>query len=489
MAHLFRKKRKPAKTPWDLDAPLLSWAAGAPWSIGDSFQGTQVFGATGSGKTSGPMAAICRSLLGAGYGGLFLTAKRGDRDLYRGYVREAGRLADLQVLAPDSGMGYNFMAEELAQSPDPLTAVENLTAMLMSATELLDRRTSASGGGENETFFRRGSERLARNGLLVLALAGQGVSVPHLHRLVTSAPGSLDEVASEAWRRGSFCFQRLEAADRAKKTDAQRADFDTALTFFLQEWPTLSSRTRSAIEHTLTTATDLLSRGAARELLSSPVSNVSPSHAYGGGILIVDLPVLVHKEAGAMVQTLIKFAWQRSHARRDTARSPRPTFIVADESQLFAVEADEQFQSIARETRTAVVYATQSLSGMLAAFGGSHAEARVHSLLTNLQNKIVCQQTDSRTIEYLQAIVGKSPRLMMSGNQSRDGDWLAPLFGGPSGSSAGFSEVMDHELEAREMNCLAKGGPHRRVDAIVFQGGKRFPNGRTWMRASFRQHF
>src|SRR5690606_7974222 len=104
-------------------------------------------------------------------------------------------------------------------------------------------------------------------------------------------------------------------------------------------------------------------------------------------------------------QVLLKHAWQRAHARRSTASNCRPTFLVADESQLFMVEADEQFQAIARETRTAVVYATQSISGMLSAFGGTQAEARVHSMLANLQTKLFFQQTDIRTIQYLQELV------------------------------------------------------------------------------------
>ncbi len=489
MGWLFSNKRvRKARTDWDLDTPLLEWTPGAPWSIGSSFQGAQLLGSTGSGKTTGGMAAICRAFLRAGYGGLFLTAKGEDRALYTSYVREAGRLDDLLVFSPEDRIRYNFIAEEQRQSRGPVGLVENLTALLMTVTELNDRRSSGGGGGDSERYFRLESMRLARNSLLVLSLARPAVTVPDLHRLITSTAVSLEQVQSEAWQKGSFCFECLQAADKAPKAESQKADFDLALSYLLHELPALSSRTRSVVQSTLTSATDLLSRGAARDMLSSPVSNVSPSMMYDGAVMIADFPVLVHNEVGALIQVILKFAWQRAHARRDDSRSPRPTFIVADESQLLVVDADQHFQAIARSTRTAVVYATQSISGMIDAFG-PHSEAKVHSLLANLQTRICHQQTDIRTIQYMQELVGRSRQLMMSGNQTRDGgDWLAPLWGGSSGGSAGFSEVWEHELQASDLNSLAKGGPpHWITEGIVYQGGKRFPNGRTWLRTGFPQ--
>ena len=73
-----------AKTPpkkqsrdWpDNDEALLHLAAGTGkklpenyWSLNDAFQGVQVFGATGSGKSSGSGQALARAFLEANLGG------------------------------------------------------------------------------------------------------------------------------------------------------------------------------------------------------------------------------------------------------------------------------------------------------------------------------------------------------------------------------------------------------------------------------------
>jgi hypothetical protein len=299
---------------------------------------------------------------------------------------------------------------------------------------------------------------------------------------VGAGHASPEQVQSLEWQRGSFCFQCLQAADKAPKNESQRADFDLALTYFLNEWPALSSRTRSVVQSTLTSATDLLSRGAARDMLSSPTPNISPAMCYDGAIVIADFPVLVYRDVGQLIQVILKFCWQRAHSRRDVAANPRPTFIVADESHLLVVDADQTFQTTARSTRTAVVYATQSISTYLDAFG-PQAEPKVHTLLGNLQTQIYHQQTDIRTIQYTQEVIGRSRQFVMNGNSSRDGDGLAALFGGgESGSSSGFSEIYEFELQAGDLNSLAKGGPpHFLTEAIVYQGGRRFPNGRTWL--------
>src|SRR4051794_34371399 len=48
------------------------------WTVNDAFEGTQIFGETGSGKTTGSGARIARAFLEKGFGGLVLTAKTTD---------------------------------------------------------------------------------------------------------------------------------------------------------------------------------------------------------------------------------------------------------------------------------------------------------------------------------------------------------------------------------------------------------------------------
>ena len=59
------------------------------WCLNDAFQGTQILGGTGSGKSSGSGQAIARAFLEANMGGLVLTAKNDEvirlAELRRGY--------------------------------------------------------------------------------------------------------------------------------------------------------------------------------------------------------------------------------------------------------------------------------------------------------------------------------------------------------------------------------------------------------------------
>ena len=480
--------RKRAPHPWDLSAEVLRVATSCPVSVGQVCQGVQIWGSTGSGKSSGSVSAFARAYLRAGFGGLFLTAKREDCETYQRWAREEGRGDDVLVFSPDTDrLRYNFIDAELADRGNPVGLVEGLTALLMTVAELLQGPQSG-GGRENDHYFKAMSERLARNCILVLYLARGRVAVPDLLRFLSSCARTGEEARSQTWQSESYCFQSLTLAEKAPKNESLRADLDLAVSFLLREWTEMGSRSRASVETTLTAAVDLLSRGAARDLLSAPSVNVTPQMCHEGAIVIADFPVLVYSDIGRLIQVVLKFCWQRAHNRRDVGRNPRPNFIVADESHLVSVAADQAFQTTARSSRTAVLYATQSISNYLEVFG-ERAEPRVHSLLGNLQTQVFHQQTDIKTIHYLQELVGKTRQYSLSGSTSGDGDWIAPLLGmGGRSSSCGFQEHWEHDLQASDVNSLAKGGPPDWiVEAILYQGGSRFPNGRTWMPVTFRQ--
>lgn len=74
-----------------LDQVLLGFSSADPFTIRDAFEGVQIFGGIGSGKTSGSGALFARSYLAAGFDGLVLTAKVDETDLWRRYAQETGR--------------------------------------------------------------------------------------------------------------------------------------------------------------------------------------------------------------------------------------------------------------------------------------------------------------------------------------------------------------------------------------------------------------
>ncbi len=490
----FRKRNQPPPpTPkWLLSDPVLWFSGRDPWTIGDACQGTQIWGSTGSGKSSGSLAWIVRAYLSMGFGGIFLTAKPGDRELYENYCRVTRRSDDVVLFGPGHPARFNFIDSELKRTDRGAGHVENLVSLFSTILEISDRNRS-HGGGEGDQYWKLTNRQLTRNGLELLVQAKGTVTIPNLYRLVVSAPTSFEQLQSEAWRASSFCFQCLTEAD-AKVSPEKRADLQLATDFFCVEWPQLSEKTRSIVQSTLTSMLDVLNRGVVRELLSPAETTVRPEMACDGKIILIDMPLKLFGEVGQFVQTVWKYCFQQAMERRDVAANPRPVFIVVDESHLLATSSDQVFQTTARSSRTAVVYATQSISNYLAAFGGEQSEAEVHSLLGNLQTQFFHQQADTRTNTYAAELIGRTKQYFMNSNTNwGPTDWSSVLLGGrtDTGSSAGMSEQFEFEVQPSEFTTLRQGGPPDwLVDAIVVRGGKRFAQtGRPWLPVTIRQQF
>ena len=490
----FRKRNQPPPpTPkWLLSDPVLWFSGRDPWTIGDACQGCQIWGSTGSGKSSGSLAWIVRSYLSMGFGGIFLTSKPGDRDVYEGYCRATGRFEDVVLFGPGHPARFNFIDSELQRKDRGAGHVENLVSLFSTILEISDRNRNR-GGGEGDQYWKLTNRQLTRNAMELLIQAKGTITIPDLYRLVLSAPTSFEMLQSETWRASSFCFQCLTEAD-AKVSAVKRADLQLATDFFCVEWPNLSEKTRSIVQSVLTSMLDILNRGVARTLLSSSETTVRPEMACDGKIILVDMPLKLFGEVGQFVQTVWKYCFQQAMERRDIAANPRPVFIVVDESHLLATSSDQVFQTTARSSRTAVVYATQSISNYLAAFGGEQSEAEVHSLLGNLQTQFFHQQADTRTNTYAADLIGRTKQYFMNSNSNWGPvDWSNVLFGGrtDTGSSAGMSEQFEFEVQPSEFTTLRQGGPPDwLVDAIVVRGGKRFAQtGRPWLPVTIRQQF
>ncbi len=474
---------------WDLSTPLLRLSESDVWTIGDACEGCQVFGSTGSGKSSSTMALAMKAFLNAGFGGMFLTVKPEDRANYERYCRETGRLNDLMVFGPNEPLRYNPIDAELQRRDAGAGLTENVVSLLSTLLEVRERN-SGKGDGEN-SYFTRTNRQLMRNAIDLLVMAKGRLSVPQLYRLVISAPISPEQFASEEWKKSSFCFECLREADAKAKTPIQQADFELVADFFVIEWMNMGSRTRSGVLSTFTSMLDILNRGIIRELMSSPVSNVTPELCQEGKLLLIDVPLKVFGEVGIFVQVLWKFCLQRAQERRDVRQNPRPVFLVCDESHLLTVSADQVFQTTARSTRTAVIYATQSISNYLAALGDK-AEPEVHSLLGNLCTQVFHQQADIKTNQYAAELIGRTRQFLINANSTRQPlDFIGSLFGqSPDQCTAGVNEAFEYEVQPATFATLKKGGPpHWVADAIVYQGGRRFhATGRPWMPVTFRQH-
>ena len=122
---------------------LLTTFGDDRWTVGDAVEGVQVFGATGSGKTSGSGAHLARAFLDpnngdyGGFGGLVLTAKGDERKSWEEMLAAVGRDGDLLPFSPKEEGYFNFLAYEQQHEHDS-GLTQNLVSLFL---------TALSGGG------------------------------------------------------------------------------------------------------------------------------------------------------------------------------------------------------------------------------------------------------------------------------------------------------------------------------------------------------
>lgn len=481
---------RPAEA-WPLDLELFRWTAEEPFTLDDACKGVQVFGMTGSGKSSGSGRLLAESYLRHGFGGLVLCAKPGEADTWRGYCDRAGRTDDMIVFAPRGDHRFNFLDAELTRPGAGAGLTENILQLFMTVAEVASRGSGGGQGRNDEGYWLRSLQQLLRNVIDLLVIGTGAVSVPDLYRVTVSAPTGFDQANDPGWQRQSFCWQCLQRGEAATKTGYQAHDFQLVADYFLLEYPGLSEKTRSVIVSTFTSMVDVLNRGVLRELFST-TTTVTPDDCLAGRVLVIDLPVKEFAEVGQFAAVLWKYLFQRAVERRDVRANPRPVFLFADEAQLFTTGTDALFQTTARSARCCTVYLTQNVHNYHAAYGKEAGPAAAKSLLGNLTTQVVHALADADTATYVADLIGKSRQWFMSNSSSHPPNPMtADLWGQASPqASSGFSEQLQYTVDPAELFRLRTGGPASGylVDGLVWRGGRPFVStGRSYLWTTFPQ--
>lgn len=497
LPRLWPRRRSTASTAasgrrnlWPLNVPLLSWNEHDHVHLFDAVCGIQVFGATGSTKSSTTVENFSKSFLSTGFGAIYFSVKPDDARNYLRHAEECGRAKDVVLMGPTHPTTMNFIADGLSGA----NLAANVTAVLSIVAGMASSGASSGGSGrEDGGFWEKMDSRLTTCATQLLMLSGQPVTTTNLQRLVLAIPRSREQVADEQWQHASYLFTCLAAAERTAHDIESRDEVARLADYFLVDLAQIGDRLRGTVQTSVGATLDLFNQPVARHLLSNPTPNFRLEELQHGKILIIDMPVMQYGPVARAIQKCVKYCFQQCQNCRDVATNPRPVAMVLDESQVLAdLEHDAAFACTARGTRTVTLYATQSISNYLALAPGPQGEARVHALLGNLQCQAFHQTTDTKTVEYAQHLFGKHSRyLLQGGTQQQDGDWASHAMGfrGNGSSSASYSEHVDHDLQAEHFQRLAKGGPpHWISEAIVYQGGKHFDStGRPYLQVRFRQ--
>lgn len=464
---------------YDLQQPIFYFTKEDPWRIGDACEGTQIFGATGSGKTSGSGKSLALAFLRAGFGGLVLTVKPDEADNWRNYVGQvnqerAGRGEDpipLLIFSPSNQWRFNFMEYEFGRPGRGAGLTENLVNLFFTVIEASERK---NGGEKGDQYWTRSAKQLLRNAIDLLAIAKGKLSLLDIYTIISTAPQSFEQRDSEAWQNGSFCYQCIEEGEAKEKSFSKERDFKFTAKYWLGEFPSLASETRTSIVSVFTSMADCFLRGVLADLFCGETT-ILPEYSQSGAVIVLDLPVKEYGDLGQFAQVLFKFIWQKATERRNTQENPRPVFLWVDEAHNFFTSYDMQFQSTARSSRACTVYLTQSLPNYYAVMGGTDkGRPEADSLLGNLQTKIFHANGDSTTNQWAAELIGKIWQKRIGTNQGETTDHTR--FGQVTSSQDGFStnEVYEYEVLPRDFTTLKKGGleNNRIVEGFVFQGGR-----------------
>lgn len=470
MFRLFKQEPKPSSSD-PLDQVILGFSDQDTFTIRDAFEGIQVFGGIGSGKTSGSGAHLAAAFLDAGFGGLVLAAKPDEPQLWRRYLERAGRSGDLLLVGPTNGSAFNVLDYETKLPGAEIGLTENLVALFDTLAQVATKG-SGKGGSDNDAFWRNEQRKLVRNAVDALRLCARPISFENIYSIVISAARSPDELGDPQWQEDSFCFQTMRACKlremAGELSEDERNDLKMCSDYWAAEFPNQADRTRSNITATFTGMADSFLRGLLRQVFCGKTT-FTPDDSFAGKVIVLDLPIKKHHDAAIYAQVLFKYCWQRAVERRAISPDSRPVFLWIDEAQHFVNEHDVAFQTTARSSRVSTVLLTQNLPNYLHALGGkSDAKSLVDSLLGNLTTKIFHNNTCAQTNQYAADLFAKDWHQRDSQNFSQQ----------QSGESFGTSSApqLEYTVLPREFSGLLKGGPENnyQVEAVIHQGGKTF---------------
>jgi hypothetical protein len=169
---------KKEKLNFELTAPILKFM-GSSWTIGDACEGVQIFGGTGSGKTSGSGQSLAKCYLYNGFGGLVLTVKAGDREMWEEYSKTVNREVKLIVVNEHSGYKFNFLDYLVKEGYSTV----NIAHTFLSVMQKVNK-------GD---YWQNAMEQMIKNVINLLIVADGEVSIAKMYKAILNAPRNPEE--------------------------------------------------------------------------------------------------------------------------------------------------------------------------------------------------------------------------------------------------------------------------------------------------------
>jgi len=498
-----------------------------------AFENTLILGGPGGGKTSGSGKAIASALLRTGAGGLVLTAKNEEIQLWKDYARANGREKWLVLFDPNTS-GFNVLDWELARNG--VRGIGNVIESLMHILEFIDNAVGSGGGKSSEPFWDQAA-RLALNHIVPLLYSANGrINVADIISFVVSVATKPEQYTDPTFIANSFAGQTMRKAVDNPAVRIEEDELKRLLHYWFHQHTQIPDRTKGNIDVTLAAKLDRFRHGALSHMFCGSTT-ICPEMIFHGAVVVMGCPVLTHHDDGCIAQQIFKYCVQKAIESRmglDERQRERPLFIFGDEYQYFFNSYDDTFVSTSRSSKTAVVCLSQSLATLYSRVPKDKTDA-VDGFVGKFGTQIFHLNTCNRTNSYASQLIGKDIQLRATRGQTSGSSTSKGLnenasenfgsntshgssYGGAStgwnsssgtnyGNGSGYgmnvgsgtnesesyshAETMDNLLEPRFFASeLKPGGPQHNniVTAIWFRAGARFgASGTNWCKVAFRQ--
>ena len=400
----------------ELDKKLLNLTPKDSFTVRDSFNGVHVFGAIGSGKTSGTGRALAGAYLRAGYGGLVLCAKPEEVELWISYCKQHGR--EKSIILFDRNRHFNFLQYEFARKG--ADAANSVTDILMKILKVADMAAGQGQGREGEAIWIKTTRECLLNTVTVLFSATGMVRIESIVEFILSMPTAPPSTEEEKKRQvNNYALDRLT---RCRKNPVHRLPEHTlkrVRNYFFKQFIATPEKMRGSVIASVCAELNRFSDGILREQFCT-TTDLVPEFVFSGGVIIMAFPVLSFNEEGLVAQALFKQIFQRAVESRNGLASEfheRPIFLWADESHLFCSETDDLFLSTCRGSKCAVVYLSQSLPTYYAQLGNQQ-ENRVDGFIGKFGSQIFHTNADPRSNKYASSLIGRGLHIRRSWDES-----------------------------------------------------------------------
>lgn len=355
---------------------LLSFKKKIQLTCKNFMSSTLVTGSPGSGKTT-LAQTILFAMMRALYGGVILVVKATLVQEVETVAKLAGRSKDLIILKAGGPHCYNPLEE--------LTDPTEIVALLGEISEAL--QDGKPSNVSDERFWNALRDITLRR-LCIICRATKGrVTVPALQTLFHGLPSSPGQLDDPEWQRTSKAWPMLRTAlgslDRDVANAAKR---------LVAAPSAANSKIQESIHALISVVLDKLSQDPLRSVFGKQSTFSMSDIISGRKILVVDMPTLA-SASGRIANILCLFCFCRCVT---DGRTPRDTFLLADEFQELVTPGFARFLSLQRESRVAPVLLTQNLALLEARVGKDNAEA----LCGNIAMKIFCRQDHAATRQW-----------------------------------------------------------------------------------------